>query len=206
MHRDLSLPNGHYPLLAYPKLDDRVNSNDEAKLNRPLTLRHSWYKAVAHNYTNEEAVQLKLHQVRLREFQMMMRHKIDHALLLKDYLVPLQAKLDFLLDSSSSFKFDGTNAREHQCEGMFQEPSRLWGTTIVRECNKLCYLTPEAKREMLVIEGQISKVIALQRELIRDVETFEREGELAMTTGSFSKRCSHPMSKVSEHVPGLVIG
>ena len=56
----------------------------------------------------------------------------------------------------------------------------------MRECNKLCYLTPEAKRELLDIEGQISSVIALQRELIRDVETFEREGELAMTTGSFS--------------------
>ena len=47
---------------------------------------------------------------------------------------------------------------------------------------------------MLAIEGEISKVIALQRELIRDVETIEREGEAARTTGSFSERCFQPMS------------
>ena len=73
MHLDLSLPNGHLPLFAYPKLDDPLNTNAEALLNRPLTLRHTWYKAVAHHYTNEEAVQLKLHEVRIRELRMLIK-------------------------------------------------------------------------------------------------------------------------------------
>ena len=51
---------------------------------------------------------------------------------------------------------------------------------------------------MLVIEGEISKVIALQRELIRDVETIERDGEAARTTGSFSERCFQPMSELTK--------
>lgn len=51
---------------------------------------------------------------------------------------------------------------------------------------------------MLAIEGEISKVIALQRELIRDVETIERDGEAARTTGSFSERCFQPMSELTK--------
>ena len=90
MHRDLSLPKNierDHILLA---LDDDVGcSNEDFIVCRPPTLKHSWYKAVAHQYTDLTSVHLKLHEVRIKELKLNIEQNIDHALLLSEYLVPL---------------------------------------------------------------------------------------------------------------------
>jgi hypothetical protein len=102
---------------------------------------------------------------------------------LKEYLVPLQAKLDIVLDSDESFNYMITKSNEHMCEGPII-PTRKWATTVIRECNKLCYLTPEAREVVLTIEGEISEVIARMNQLVRDVETLEKDGQVVKETGS----------------------
>jgi hypothetical protein len=127
MHRCMSLPPSYAQTWQdYLLRDDRLNSNDHLRVARPPVLRHSWYKAVAHGFTNDEQIHSKLHEVRLRELELIMKHKVDYALLLKEYIVPLQASLDLILDSSGSFDFKNTTARDsdHMCEGPFIRPSR----------------------------------------------------------------------------------
>jgi hypothetical protein len=45
-------------------------------------------------------------------------------------------------------------------------------------------MTIEAKKEVHHIESQISEVIALQSQLLRDVATLKRDAESVMATGS----------------------
>ena len=71
----------------------------------------------------------------------------------------MQAKLDIIIDSDESFNYMITKSNEHMCEGPII-PTRKWATTVVRECNKLCYLRREAREIVLAIEGEISEVIA----------------------------------------------
>ena len=58
-------------------------------------------------------IHLKLHEVRIKELKLKLEQTIDHAVLLNQYLVPLQAMLDLVLDDSSSYEFNLTNARNH---------------------------------------------------------------------------------------------
>ena len=48
--------------------------NDDDCINRaapiPKTLRHSWYKAVGHLFSDEAQVKLRLHEIRLRELRL----------------------------------------------------------------------------------------------------------------------------------------
>jgi hypothetical protein len=71
------------------QFEDLKNKIDELKISKPQTLRHSWYKAVAHNFNNDETVHLKLQEIRLHELKMLIKHKVDHAVLLRDYIIPL---------------------------------------------------------------------------------------------------------------------
>ena len=116
-------------------------------------MRHSWYKAVAHHYTDATSVHLKLHELRIKELKLTIEHDIEHALLLSQYLVPLQAMLDMVLDDQSSFDFNSTDARDHRCEGEIRKQPRPWSTVVFRPCNKLCYLTESARRRVLDIEA-----------------------------------------------------
>ena len=125
MHRDLSLPKLHHLDLKrdhmLAKADDLSGTSEHLNVCRPTTLRHSWYKAVAHHYTDLTTVHLKLHEVRIKELKLTIEQHIDHALLLSDYLVPLQAMLDLVLDDKSSYEFNMSNARNHKCEGKIQK-------------------------------------------------------------------------------------
>ena len=90
MYRDLSLPKLDFKrdhMLA--KADDLHNSDEDFKVCRPSTLRHSWYKAVAHHYTDLTTVHLKLHELRIKEPKLNIEKDIEHALFLSEYLVPL---------------------------------------------------------------------------------------------------------------------
>ena len=69
--------------------DLRGSINDDLNVCRPSTLRHSWYKAVAHHYYDLTTVHLKLHELRIKELKLNIEQHIDHALLLSQYLVPL---------------------------------------------------------------------------------------------------------------------
>ena len=155
MYRDLSLPNtldikrDHMLALA----DDIVGSNEDFNVCRPRTLKHSWYKAVSHHYTDMTIIHLKLHEVRIKELKLKLEQTIDHAVLLNQYLVPLQAMLDLVLDDSSSYESNLTNARNHRCEGAIKHQKRPWSTTVFRPCNKLCYLTDSARKKVLDIEA-----------------------------------------------------
>jgi hypothetical protein len=155
MYRDLSLPKlldiKHDHMLA--QADDLRGKNEDFNVCRPSTLRHSWYKAVAHHYSDLTTVHLKLHEVRIKELKLNIEQHIDHALMLGEYLVPLQAMLDLVLDDKSSYEFNMTNARNHKCEGKIKDQSRPWSTVVFRPCNKLCYLTESARRKVLDIEA-----------------------------------------------------
>jgi hypothetical protein len=98
-------------------------------------------------------VHLKLHELRIKELKLNIEQHIDHALLLSQYLVPLSAMLDLVLDDHTSFDFNMTNARNHRCEGQIKKQPRLWSTVVFRPCNKLCYLTESARRKVLDIEA-----------------------------------------------------
>ena len=93
MYRDLSLPK--LPLLDHLDIkrdhmsDLRGSINEDFNVSRPSTLRHSWYKAVAHHYSDLTTVHLKLHELRIKELKLNIEQHIDHALLLSQYLVPL---------------------------------------------------------------------------------------------------------------------
>jgi hypothetical protein len=66
MPRDLNLPGTSHPFgVGYMQKDNKLGTNDENNLNRPTTLRHSWYKAVSHQYNNIEVIHLKLQSLRL---------------------------------------------------------------------------------------------------------------------------------------------
>jgi hypothetical protein len=80
-------------------------------------LKHSWYKAVAHHFNDLTTVHLKLHELRIKELKLTIEKNIDHAIFLSEYLVPLQAMLDLVLDDESSYDFNMTTAMEHKCEG-----------------------------------------------------------------------------------------
>ncbi len=96
---------------------------------------------------------LKLHELRIKELKLTIDHDIQHALFLSQYLVPLQAMLDFVLDDQGSYDYNLTNARNHKCEGEIKKQPRPWSTVVFRPCNKLCYLTESARRKVLDIEA-----------------------------------------------------
>jgi hypothetical protein len=98
-------------------------------------------------------VHLKLHELRIKELKLNIDHDIKHALFLSQYLVPLQAMLDLVLDDQGSYDFNSTDARDHICEGKIKKQPRPWSTVVFRPCNKLCYLTESARRKVLDIEA-----------------------------------------------------
>ena len=101
---------------------------------------------MSHHYTNKESIVVRTSQIQIKELELKMKQNIDMASLLNEYLVPLQAKLDIVLDDSDSYNFNGSTAREHRCEGMRKKSTRPhFSTAVVRECNKLCYLTSKAR-------------------------------------------------------------
>jgi hypothetical protein len=78
MYRDLSLPRLSFldeldikrdHMLAKAN-DLRGNINEDFNVSRPSTLRHSWYKAVAHHYSDLTTVHLKLHELRIKELKL----------------------------------------------------------------------------------------------------------------------------------------
>ena len=106
MLRDLNLPGTTQPFgVAYPQFEYELGTSDEYNLHRPGTLRHSWYKAVSHQYNNIEVIKKKLHILRLEEIELSIKYKIDLAHKLKEHLVPLQAKLDIVLDSKDCYHY-----------------------------------------------------------------------------------------------------
>ena len=156
MLRDLNLPGTSQPFrVGYMQKDNKLGTSDEYNLNRPTTLKHSLLKAVSHQYNNIEVIHMKLHSLRLEEIELEIKYKVDLARKLKEHLVPLQAKLDIVLDSYDSYHYTQMTPKEHICEGRIL-PAR----TVIRECNKLCYLKPKARELVLAIEGEISEVIA----------------------------------------------
>jgi len=50
--------------------DNILGTSDEYNLHRPTTLRHSWYKAVSHQYNNIEVIKKKLCYLRLEEIEL----------------------------------------------------------------------------------------------------------------------------------------
>lgn len=153
--RDLSLPKifkGPRNSL-YLQVQDVPGSKADNNVCRPSTLRHSWYKAVPHHFADTDDVHIKLHELRIKELKLVVEQKVDHALLLNQYQVPLQALLDTVLDDKSNFVLNLTNSRDHICEGKAKKQKRQWETLINRPCNKLCYLTPEARKQVLSIEN-----------------------------------------------------
>lgn len=126
MYRDLSLPKTLpvKPTNLYMRVDDRWGTNDDFNTTRPRTLRHSWYKAAGHHFEDQSAVHLKLHELRINELKLLLEQKLDHALMLNKYLVPLQALLDTVLDNESNYEYNLTNARQHRCEGAIKAPTR----------------------------------------------------------------------------------
>ena len=67
---------------------------------------------------------LKLHELRIKELKLTIDHDIQHALFLSQYLVPLQAMLDFVLDDQGSYDYNLTNARNHKCEGKIKNQAK----------------------------------------------------------------------------------
>jgi hypothetical protein len=87
--------------------------------------------------------------------------KRDYFDVLVSYLVPLQALLDFTLDDESHFNVTQSAPMDHQCKERAYH-NRHFDSYTYRSCNKLCFLTPEAKKKLLDIEDEINEVIALQ--------------------------------------------
>jgi hypothetical protein len=118
MPRDLNLPGTSQPFgVGYMQNDNKLGSNEEYNLNQPTTLKHSWYKAVSHQFNNAEVIKKKLHSLRLEEIELTIKYKVDLANKLKEHLVPLQAKLDIVLDSYDSYHYTHMTPKEHICEG-----------------------------------------------------------------------------------------
>lgn len=86
---------------------------------------------MSHQYNNIEVIKKKLHSLRLEEIQIEIKYKVDLANKLKEHLVPLQAKLDIVLDSYDSYHYTHLTPKEHICEGP-KIQGRLWSTTVVR--------------------------------------------------------------------------
>ena len=53
--------------------DLKGSTNEDFYVCRPSTMRHSWYKAVAHHYTDLTTVHLKLHELRIKELKLNIR-------------------------------------------------------------------------------------------------------------------------------------
>ena len=87
--------------------------------------------------------------------------KRDYLNVIVSYMVPLQALLDFTLDDESNFNVTQSAPMDHQCKEQAYHDRRFDSYTY-RSCNKLCFLTPEAKKKLLDIEDEINEVIALQ--------------------------------------------
>ena len=101
---------------------------------------------MSHHYNNKESIALRMRQIQIKELELKMKQNTDMATLLSEYLVPLQAKLDIVLDDSESYNFNGSTAKEHRWQGMRKKSMRPhFITAVVRECNKLCYLTSKAR-------------------------------------------------------------
>ena len=151
----------------------------------PLDVRHSWYRIVPHQHRDFEDISVRLKEVRLRHLRLLIRQRVDQAKHLEHYLLPLQALIDLTIDSTSNYVqvCSSTSPKHHH-----QDQPQL------NRCNRLCLLTVEAKKALHDIEDQISEVIALQRQLLRDVETLEREAEAVMATGSPTTCCLDPTS------------
>lgn len=76
---------------------------------------------------------------------------MEHAQLVNEYLLPLQALLDATLDDISNYV--------EVCSS--SSPGDRLPGSLPHSCNRLCYLTIDAKSTVLATEDQISEVIAL---------------------------------------------
>jgi hypothetical protein len=74
-------------------------------LMRPRTLRYSYYRAFDHHYTSDTQIDLTLKQLQLHEIDFLMRSKADEVKLLQEYQVPLQARLDLIIDNDENFDY-----------------------------------------------------------------------------------------------------
>lgn len=91
MFRDLSLPKTLPRMNSglYMQAEDLPGSKEDLNACRPTTLRHSWYKAVPHHFDSVDTVHLKLHELRMKELKLLLEQKVDHALMINEYLLPL---------------------------------------------------------------------------------------------------------------------
>ena len=94
-------------------------STDDSKINRRPFLKHSRYKAVKNQYSDNASIQEKLHDIRMKELNLIIEHKLEHIVLLHQNLLPLQALLDRVIDEPNNFNINLSDARLHRCEGTF---------------------------------------------------------------------------------------
>lgn len=93
MYRDLSIQlpldlthsKQHYMLAE----DLNPSSKNDFNICRPTTLKHSWYRATPHHFTDVDNIHIKLHDLRLVERDLLISHKRGHCKMLEEYLLPL---------------------------------------------------------------------------------------------------------------------
>lgn len=88
--------------VAYLFMQDSHRFNHLAR--RP-TLRYSFYRAFNHHFTSDIQIDLCLKQLRIQELQLEIDHKVKAMQLLKSFQVPLQARLDLIIDNDDNFQF-----------------------------------------------------------------------------------------------------
>jgi hypothetical protein len=78
---------------------------DHRILARRPTLRHCFYRALNHHFTSSSQVELALNQTNFKEVEMRLRNTLKEIDLLLDKQVPLQARLDLIIDDEENFDF-----------------------------------------------------------------------------------------------------
>jgi hypothetical protein len=202
-----------------------TNSNEFLVLSQRPTLRHSFYRALNHHFTSLVQADLALRQTELDEIEMHYRHKLEEIDLLLRKQVPLQARLDLILDDDSNFLFpsevdldlmqqdDPDNELDtarlhkkfgrlnHVCQGSLRPQRNHFDATMQKSCNKLCFLREEPRQQLEQYEAELREVIARLGVLKRDISTLEWRRERvdrSMRDGQCSSRVRHVVQKARE--------
>jgi len=115
-----------------------------------------------------------------------LRHKLEEINVLLEKQVPLQARIDLLIDDDSNFTSPSCATQlgqlHHVCQGA------------AKSCNRLCFLRKEPREQLAHYEAKLRGVIARLGELRRDISALEwRRGwvDRSMRDGLCPSRARH---------------
>ena len=201
------------------------NAKDFHLLSQRPTLRHSFYRSLNHHFTNHIQAEVAARQIEVREIEMRLRHKLEEIHLLLEKQVPLQARIDLVIDNEQNFEYPSEvdacvmrlgglgddcdslpfdvqyNHLDHVCQGTILPQRNHFDTTIRKRCNKLCFLKEAPRQQLDHYEADLREVIARLGELKRDISTLEGHKERvdrSVRGGQISSRARHVVEKAKE--------